>query len=102
MEPRIRGHQGSKPVLEVDFVEGKDFFIELVRAKGSRLVLAGYEGDVVNCTLSIQMNAPEAVFLPAEEDEFSRHIRFPQGLRTYGSVHQLIQDVESFLEMPRS
>lgn len=37
------------------------------------------------------------VLCPPEEDEITRHVRFPRNLGAYGSVENLLQDVDQFL-----
>jgi ribosomal protein L34 len=97
MEPKLRGYDNGKPVLEVDFVEDERSFVELVRSGDSRLVLVGYAGDVATCKFGNPLSAPNAVYCRPGEDEFTSHIRFPQSLCTYGSVDELLQRIESFL-----
>jgi ribosomal protein L34 len=93
---RTRYYKG-KPLIETDFVDGKEWFVDLGRTSNSQLVLVVYKGDGTNCETSEYLSQTDQVLCPPEEDEITRHVRFPRSLGAYGSVESLLQDVDKLL-----
>lgn len=96
MKATPKRYYEGKPVVEIDFLEGKGWFVELARtAKDSQLVLI-LKGDGIELQSFMHFPVGNFVACPPEENEISRHVRFTTGLWPYGSVENLLNEIESF------
>jgi hypothetical protein len=86
----------KKSVVETDFLEGDDWYIEQLRL-GDHLALVMYEINTKKVTYGTRIKVEEQVFAPLEEDELTRHVRFAQFCDWDVSVSILLHKIDSFL-----
>ncbi len=97
MKATPKRYYEGKPVVEVDLLAGEVSLVELARtAIDSRLVLILYKGDGVGVQASTLFSSEKFVYCPPEENQISRHVRFTTCVGSYGSVENLLQEIESF------
>lgn len=94
-------HRGKR-IVEMDFIEGPGWCADLVRAETGELVLmqfrdgsAGIPSKATNA-----LDCGSYVACPPDEDEITRHVRFPPGGRCSGyapSANVLLDRIERFL-----
>jgi hypothetical protein len=89
-------YNNKKSVIETDFVEGDDWYIEQLRL-GDHLALVMYEINTKKATYGTRIKVEEQVFAPLEGDELTRHVRFAQFCDLYVSASILLQKIDSFL-----
>jgi hypothetical protein len=97
MQSFKKRYRGNKPVVETDFVSGDGWYIDLGRSQDSHLCFVRYKIDGEKVSFGREFDLGDRVIVPPAEDELIRHVRFPESIGDYGSVSNLLKEIDLLL-----
>jgi hypothetical protein len=92
-------YNSKKSVMETDFFELNDGYLELVRLLDGGLALAKYETRTKKMTIAKWFKIEKQTFVPMEEDELTCNVRFSQSYGGFVSLGMLLQEIDSFFSL---